>query len=117
MRVIISEATQPVGDVEKDASWLNQSKAKSVRQGRWKFIYTPYLGGREELYDIRDDPGERNNLLLAPTLEALEIASELRGELEAWSAATTPLPSSFESAQMDAVRSRLEALGYSGEDD
>ena len=116
-RVIISEATQPVGEVERDALWLNQAKAKSVRQGRWKYIYTPYLAGREELYDLSVDPAEQQNLLLEPTVELLELASSLRGELEAWAAAHKPLPSSFEDAQMDAVRSRLEALGYSGEDD
>jgi arylsulfatase A-like enzyme len=116
-RALISEATQPVGKVERDAPWLNQAKAKAVRKGRWKYIYTPYLAGREELYDLRGDAEERVNLLLKPTLEHVEKASELRGELESWSSKLTPLPSSFESAQMDAVRRRLEALGYSGEDD
>jgi arylsulfatase A-like enzyme len=116
-RSLISEATQPVGEVERGAQWLNQAKAKAARKGRWKYVYTPYLAGREELYDIAVDPGERVNLLLKPTLEHVEKASELRGEIETWSSTLTPLPSSFESAQMDAVRRRLEALGYSGEDD
>ena len=116
-RALISEATQPVGEVERGAQWLNQAKAKAARKGRWKYVYTPYLAGREELYDIAVDPGERVNLLLKPTLEHVEKASELRGEIETWSSTLTPLPSSFESAQMDAVRRRLEALGYSGEDD
>jgi arylsulfatase A-like enzyme len=116
-RAHVSEATQPVGEIEREVQWLNQAKAKAVRKGRWKYIYTPYLAGREELYDIETDPGERANLLLSPTSMHLEKASELRGELEDWAARLTPLPSSFESAQMEAVRSRLEGLGYAGEDD
>jgi arylsulfatase A-like enzyme len=116
-RTLISEATQPVGEIERDQSWANTLKAKSVRQGSWKYILTPYLGNREELYDLRVDPGERRNLLLTPEVEALEMASQLRGALQRWAGQHSPLPSEFNSAQTDSVLERLKALGYAGEDD
>ena len=116
-RVLFSEATQPVGEVEKEQLWPNAAKAKSARQGRWKYILTPYLGNREELYDLSVDPGESRNLLLNPDVEALEKAAGLRADLEHWVGLHSPLPSRFNSAQTDAVLQRLEALGYAGEDD
>jgi len=116
-RVIISEATQPVGEVERGQSWPNSLKAKAVRKGPWKYILTPYLGNREELYDLRVDPGELRNLLGEGDVDAAELASELRGELERWAATYSPLPSRFNSAQTDSILERLEALGYAGEDD
>jgi len=116
-RILVSEATQPVGEVEIDGEWRNIAKAKAVRQGRWKYILTPYLGNREELYDLFADPGERVNLLEDPGVEAVDKSAELRGALEAWAGGLSPLPSAFDPTQTDQVRSRLEALGYSGKDD
>ena len=116
-RALISEATQPVGELERGQAWPNALKAKAVRQGPWKFILTPYLGNRQELYDLSADPGERRNLLLDPDVESLERASLLRGALQRWTERHEPLPSEFNSAQSDAVLERLEALGYVGEDD
>jgi arylsulfatase A-like enzyme len=116
-RTLISEATQPVGEVERGQAWVNALKAKSVRQGPWKYILTPYLGNREELYDLTVDPAERHNLLLNPEVEALERASQLREALQRWAGRHTPLPSKFNSAQTDSVLKRLKALGYAGEDD
>jgi len=116
-RVLIAEATQPIGEVESVEGWVNQAKAKCVRRGRWKYVFTPYLAGREELYDLEADPGERVNLLKDPEVDAIELSVELRGELEAWAGRLSPLPSAFNSAQQEAVRSRLQALGYSGQDD
>ncbi|MCH2106992.1 MAG: sulfatase-like hydrolase/transferase [Planctomycetes bacterium] len=115
--VVISEATQPVGEIERDQEWPNALKAKAVRRGRWKYILTPYLGNREELYDLIEDPGEQDNLLEAGDIDAMESASELRGELLRWTETHSPLPSRFNSAQADSILERLEALGYAGEDD
>ncbi|RMF92084.1 MAG: hypothetical protein D6734_13040 [Candidatus Schekmanbacteria bacterium] len=42
--------------------WPNDPFAKSIRGRKWKYIETPYLG-REEFYDIKNDPNERNNLI------------------------------------------------------
>jgi len=117
LRAIISEATQPIGDIERGQDWPNALKAKAVRRGPWKYILTPYLGGREELYNLEEDPGERTNLLLTGEVDALERATELRGELLRWSQAHSPLPSSFNDSQSDAILERLGALGYVGEDD
>jgi arylsulfatase A-like enzyme len=116
-RFLVSEATQPVGGgVESEGRWWNSLKAKSARRGRWKYIRTPYLGDREELYDLVADPAERVNLLRSPSVEALERKAALRGQLEEWERRTQPLPSAFDSTQADLVRSRLGALGYVGED-
>jgi arylsulfatase A-like enzyme len=116
-RVLVSEATQPVGVVELEGEWRNSAKAKAAREGRWKYILTPYLGNREELYDLAADPGERVNLLQGAGPDVLEKGAELRGALEEWAGRTLPLPSAFDSAQADEIRERLKALGYSGKGD
>ncbi|MFB3826469.1 MAG: sulfatase [Bryobacteraceae bacterium] len=51
----------------------------AVRQGDWKLIEF-YEDGHVELYNLRDDPGERNNL--APKLK--QKAAELRKKLDDW---------------------------------
>ena len=116
-RILVCEATQPIGAVEIEGKWRNIGKAKTARQGRWKYIITPYLGNREELYDLKVDPDEQVNLLRSPSLASLEKGAELREALDVWAARLDPLPSEFDPAQTDAVRARLKALGYSGEDD
>ncbi len=90
-----SEATQPTRSVEQQGlRWLGLCKAKAVRQGRYKLIWTPYLG-IEELYDIVADPEERVNLMLGGDDDAIAEAGRLRARLEAWSSSADPLPSTF----------------------
>jgi arylsulfatase A-like enzyme len=51
----------------------------SVRRGDWKLIEF-FEDGRLELYNLRDDPGERHNLATA----APALAAELRETLAEW---------------------------------
>jgi arylsulfatase A-like enzyme len=60
-----------------------------LRQGKWKF-HEYFEDGRLELYDLANDPGERNNVaLLNPekTAELHQVMGEWRAELQA------PVPS------------------------
>ena len=66
--------------VEKGAPRPNFRKAKAVRRGPWKYIEIPYLWPRGRLFNVEEDPAERNDLSgredLAVVREALE--KELR---------------------------------------
>lgn len=110
-RARFGEATKPGPEVETDPRWVNLRKARCVREGRFKFIQTPW-SGREELYDLASDPGERNDLLANPSPETLARAAALRVRLEAWTASANPLPSRFAPAQQDETIERLRSLGY-----
>ncbi|HIG88002.1 MAG TPA: hypothetical protein EYQ25_13310 [Planctomycetes bacterium] len=112
---VFSEATQPWMGLEEAAHerghWANSLKPHSVRKGRWKYIRAPYLK-LEQLFDMEADPGEQNNLFQDPALA--EILADLRGELGAYQELENPLPSEFNSTQLEETRVRLEAMGYGG---
>ncbi len=77
----------------------------ALRRGRWKYIEAPEEQ-RYELYDLRNDPRERNDL--RETQPA--IAGELAAELARWRAATPAAAAANPVSPED--RKRLEALGY-----
>lgn len=54
---------------------------RMVRTERWKLIYYPKIG-RYQLFDLRADPDERNDLSTRPELESLR--AELKGKLQLW---------------------------------
>jgi arylsulfatase A-like enzyme len=112
-RPLFSGATQPTHRRfhPEGLNWRNDLKARSVRDGRWKLVETPYLGHRE-LYDLETDLGERRNLLLAPTAELLATAERLGVLLAEWNRSAYPLPSYPSKEHAEEVRRRLEALGY-----
>lgn len=117
---LFSEATQPAS-VEAKEAWRNARKPKCVRDGRWKYIHAPYLA-LDELYDIEVDPGERHNLLASPDTDpAAEsrraTVAKLRAELEAWSRAAHPRPSSVDKEALAETLRRLKGLGYPGGDE
>lgn len=112
-RLRFAEATKPWGAVEKGAAWANLRKANCARSAFWKFIRTPYQDA-EELFDLREDPRERNNLLAVPARSPGTVENELRAALESWSASGKPLPSEFEPNQEEETLRRLRSLGYLG---
>lgn len=70
---------------------------------RWKYISST----KPELYDRRDDPDERRNLIDARP----DIASAMRNELEAMHASMAPFNAEGVPLDVEAIR-KLESLGY-----
>ena len=110
-RVRFGEATKPRSQAETDSRWTNIRKARCLRDGRYKFVWTPYLG-THELYDVAADPGETANLLEAPADEMLRLADDMRARLEVWTNSAQPLPSTFDRSQTEESIRRLRSLGY-----
>jgi len=123
---VFSEATQPARRELPDLVWKGACKARMVRSGRWKYVWTPYLEV-EELYDLDADPGERRNRLASGDAAARTEARRLRARLDAWDLEAEPLPSLYfaspamrelraasgEAGPTDAdLNGQLEALGY-----
>jgi len=78
-------------------------------------VQVPYTG-KERLYDLSSDPGERDDLLRQGGAEIEATAAALRQRLEAWAASAAPLESHFEPSQRLETIERLRALGYLGEE-
>ncbi len=57
----------------------HQSPTFAMREGQWKFLVNPD-GSEAQLFDLRADPGERNNLF---TTEP-ERVSTMAGQMSAW---------------------------------
>lgn len=108
---VFAIGTQPGAAVERDAgAWRNRNKAHAIREGRWKYVCTPYLG-LEELYDLESDPDERRDLLAAgegDDPDARARADELCRRLAAFRAAADPHPTGF----LDHTRDQLQQMGY-----
>lgn len=94
---------QSIGDqaVRPSASGVRQA---GVRWQSWKYVAA---GSREELYDLRSDPGETRNLAAARP----EAAARLRAELRSWVAAY-PLRLTGEADVTAELQETLRALGY-----
>jgi arylsulfatase A-like enzyme len=103
---VFAEAAKPTGGPEQDLGdlWLNERKARCVREGRWKLVSTPWLD-LEELFDVEADPGETSDRLA----DHPEVAERFRTALTAWEsgpvAGAEPLTS-------DDLRAKLRSLGY-----
>lgn len=80
---------------------------RAIRAEDHKYIWAS--DGRDELYDIRADPQEKENLISMQ----LEKAQELRQMLEEWLRGFTPYQAEEEAMEMDEItRERLRGLGY-----
>ena len=91
------EAYQPF----EEFGW---SPSFALRTQNWKFIQSPI----PELYDLPQDPAERNNLYAARGA----VVRRLQHRLEKWQQRMTPVAGS-RPVQLDpAEREALEALGY-----
>ncbi len=84
----------------------------AVTDGRFKLIRS--AAGREEVYDLTLDPGERRNLAASP----LEPASRLRAWLDEWNRRVPPRkprdPAGTD--RSDELQESLRSLGYVGDD-
>ncbi len=78
----------------------------AVRAGDWKYIDAPQEK-RRELFNLAEDPGERNNLFNSRR----DIAADLQETLDAWREANTVGPIKF-TAISEVDRQALQALGY-----
>jgi len=87
------------------------SEKKAAREGDHKLIYDPFSGA-SELYNLRSDPRERDNLA---TTE-LATTNALKQMLFAWSAANeqkyATLPTSAQTAADQSLIDALRAGGY-----
>lgn len=81
---------------------------RAIYQGDYKFIWAS--DGRCELFDLRVDAGELNNLVDTEP----ELAKKLRGIHDEWVAhfATTKCGTQLEPVITEQERLRLESLGY-----
>jgi choline-sulfatase len=55
--------------------------ARMVRTREWKYVHR-YPSGPHELFDLGNDPGERQNVIDDPRVQA--VVQDLRGRLEGW---------------------------------
>jgi arylsulfatase A-like enzyme/Flp pilus assembly protein TadD len=82
------------------------SELVGLVSGRWKYIQSP----RPELYDVKNDPGEREDLSVSSAVKALEMKKKLEQELLGSSAG------SRSAGEPTGVRpedqERLRSLGY-----
>lgn len=67
--------------IELDNPGINMTH-RWARKGDWKLIVNDYDEGKAELYNLRDDPREKNDLAADPA-QASRVAG-MRAEIEAW---------------------------------
>jgi tetratricopeptide (TPR) repeat protein len=82
------------------------SELSAVRIGDWKYILAPH----EELYDLRTDPGEKNNLAGRREGDAARMREEVHRLMQ--SAASTGTPLAYRQELDETARERLRSLGY-----
>ncbi len=105
--LLFAEACKPY-DVEEGAPRLNFNKARSVRDGLWKFVTVPFMNNRRELYNLATDPNETTNLIRNPSYA--EKADALAAELEQWA---ERFEKGKDAGPLDAeTEEKLKALGY-----
>jgi arylsulfatase A-like enzyme len=66
-------------DARDDAVYFEFENTRAVRTSEWKYIGR-FPDGPNELYDLKHDPGERNNIVDRPAHAAQQ--NELRGQLD-----------------------------------
>jgi arylsulfatase A-like enzyme/Flp pilus assembly protein TadD len=86
---------------------FNWSELRAIETDRYHFIDAP----KPELYDLREDPEETNNLFLKKPA----VADELRARLSALIVSYSPGHELAEKTGLDpALMERLKSLGYAG---
>jgi arylsulfatase A-like enzyme len=109
-RPVFAEATRP-HRLETTSGWRNEAKAKCVRNARWKYVWIPYLEGRQELYDLSVDSGEEHDLLSdgRPDPSLARVRRDLRRQLALFTSG--PAAASTEEVGEE-TQEALRALGY-----
>ncbi len=79
----------------------------SVRQGQWKYIVSEY-DGDEELFNLKEDPGELTNL----ATREVEKKKELSSRLDAVVSSLKRISKVSDQNISDEDNERLRALGY-----
>ncbi|MEW5988260.1 MAG: sulfatase [Chloroflexota bacterium] len=90
-------------------NWQQYDRAvRSLRREDYKYIWTS--DDRPELYDLKADPGETNNLAAAQP----ELAAEMQGQMDEWLASINQSDRSAQPVQelSEDVLERLKDLGY-----
>ena len=80
------------------------SELTAATEDRLRYIHAP----RPELFDVKNDPGEKRNLVA----DRARVAAAMRAWLQTIAGGTAPV----RAAVPDDVKERLEALGYVGSD-
>ncbi len=79
-----------------------RTHTRAIRRGDWKLIQS--LDGRQELFNLADDPGERDNLAEGRAQIVATLGNALRGAAPAVETEAVPLT--------EQEQERLHALGY-----
>jgi len=82
------------------------SEMAALRIGDWKYIQAP----REEIYDLKTDPGEANNLADKREGDVARMREEVHRLLA--EAAPTGAPIAYRQELDETARERLRSLGY-----
>jgi len=83
---------------------------RAVRRGPWKYIINP--DGREELYNVVDDPHETKNIVLSESEVAKKFTNVLRKQLAKTNSYERPQKPGFPTPAAEEMVQRLRSLGY-----
>ena len=72
-------------DLEHDICYAPENHWNALTDGKWKYIYHAF-DGREQLFDMENDPGEMVNL--AVSSEHADVLNAYRRMLQDWAAET-----------------------------
>jgi len=102
---IISECNIYWKYILQYGQYLNRN-LKTIYDGSFKYIWES--NGNSELYNIKQDPLELNNLIS----QLPERAQKMHASLDDWSASFTPVAASKPFEKDDDTKQNLKSLGY-----
>jgi arylsulfatase A-like enzyme len=81
----------------------------SLRHQGWKLVLRP---GREELYDLRTDPNEKDDVAAAQPERLAEMRRAMNALRDRWPKGLAPEPLEIDPRERADHEERLRALGY-----